>query len=155
MRTQHIIFAHLCFCVYEASAHSYTLSILAFLDWYGTATVLIHLSTSVNASLIPYRSDPRPSILWGSFWNKLFRYSLVRSVCNVDRWIGTVPEQVWTQTVTYRSKLYRNSLYRYGIDPDMDRVINMITCILSLRHPGNNRSFHYCNDSASWAYMYY
>ena len=105
----------------------YTLSILAFLDRYGTGTVLIHLSTSVNASLIPHdsvpiRSDPRPSILWGSFRNKLFRYSLVRSVCNVDRWIGTVPEQVWTQTVTYRSKLYRNSLYRYGIDPDMDRV---------------------------------
>ena len=34
------------------------MSILAFLDRYGTGTVPIHLSTSVNASLIPYRSDP-------------------------------------------------------------------------------------------------
>ena len=75
------------------------------------------------AHSVPIRSDPRPSSLWDSFRNKLFRYSLVRSVCNVDRWIGTVSEQVLTQTVTYRSKLYRNSLYRYGTAPDMDRVI--------------------------------
>ena len=92
----------------------------------------VHICKCIAHS-VPIRSDPRPSILWGSFRNKLFRYSLVRSVCNVDRWIGTVPEQVWTQTVAYRSKLYRNSLYRYGTDPDMDRVIiNHPTQVLPL-----------------------
>ena len=35
-----------------------TLSILAFLDRCGTGTVPRHLSTLVNASLIPYRSVP-------------------------------------------------------------------------------------------------
>ena len=86
---------------------------------YGTGTVPLHLSTSVNiAHSVPFRSDP--SILWGLFRNKLFRCSLERSVCNVDRWIGTVPVQVWTHAVPYRSKLYRNSLYRYGTAPDVE-----------------------------------
>ena len=40
------------------TTHIYTLSILAFLDRYGTGTVPLHLSTSVNVSLIPYRSVP-------------------------------------------------------------------------------------------------
>ena len=105
----------------------FTLSIPTVLDRYGTGTVPFHLSTSVNVSLIPYCSVPfrNPVFLWGSFWNKLFRYGLVRSVCNVDRWIGTVPLQVWTHAVPYRSNLYRNSLYRCGTTPDMDRVIEL------------------------------
>ena len=99
-----------------------TLSILAFLDRNGIGTVQLHLSTFVNVSLIPFRSDPRPSILRGSFRNKLYWYSLVRSVCDADRWSGTVPEQVWTHAVAYRSKLYRNSFYRYSTAIDVDRV---------------------------------
>ena len=102
-----------------------TLFILAFLDRYGIGTVPLYLSTSVNESLILYRSDPRRSIMWVSFRNKLFWYNLVCSVCNVDRWIGTVPEQVWTHAIPYRSKLYRNSLYRYGTAPDMFNVYNI------------------------------
>ena len=44
-----------------------TLSILAFSDGYGTGTVPLHLSTSVNESLITYRSVPtRDPVFCGS-----------------------------------------------------------------------------------------
>ena len=101
----------------------FTLSILAFLDRYRTVGSVPY--TSVNESLIPYRSVSfrYPVFCGGLFRNKLFRYSLVRSVCTVDMWIGTVRVQVWTHAFSYRFKLYRNSLYRYGTAPDVDRVI--------------------------------
>ena len=94
---------------------AFSLSMLAFfgsiLYWNGAASPVHYLYCSF---CIPFRSNPRSSILWGSFWNKLFQYSLDHSFCNVDRWIGTVPERVCTHGVPYRFKLYRISLYRHG-----------------------------------------
>ena len=81
----------------------------------------VHICKCIAHSA-PFRSDPRTSNLWGLFRNKLFWHSLVSSVCNVDRWIGTVTEHVWTHAVPYHSKLYRNSLYQYGTTPEVDRV---------------------------------
>ena len=98
------------------------LSILAFLDRYGTGTVLIHLSTSVNASLIPYRSDPIRDPVFcgarsgtncsGTDWSAQFVMWTGGSVPSRNRYghkqlrtdpnctgtvcTGTVPIQIWT-----------------------------------------------------------
>ena len=92
------------------TTHKYALSILAFLDRYATGTVPLHLSTSVNVSLIPYRSDPRPSIFGarsgtnfsGTVWSAQFvmltggtvpfRYRHGLDTCGSVP-IQTVPEQ--------------------------------------------------------------
>ena len=116
----------------------YTLSILAFgsVRYRNSTAPPVHMCKCIAHS-VPFRSNPRPSILWGSFRNKLFRYSLVRSVCNVDMWIGTVPKQVCTHTVPHRSKLYRNSLYRYRTAPVVDSVLDVPDNAISGNEPSS------------------
>ena len=110
-------------CVYEALAHRYMiipLSILAFLDRYGIGTVPLHLSTSVNESLISYRSVP----ILDQYFVGLVPEQTVQAqfgplslLCRqVDR---HQPVQVWTHAVPYRSKMDRYNLYRYGTAPDV------------------------------------
>ena len=88
---------------YRTIFTAYTPVHISVLDRYSTAPP-VHICNKCIAHSVPFRSDPRLSILWGSFRDQqlLFWYSLVRSVCYVDRWIDTVPEQVWTHAVPYR-----------------------------------------------------
>ena len=99
------------------------MSILVFLDRYGTGVV--HLSTSVNVSLIPYRSVLiRDPAFWGA-----------HSGTNCSGTIWSAQFVVWTGgSVLFRNRYGRTwfvpiqsvpeHLYRYGTAPDVDSVLN-------------------------------
>ena len=89
------------FSSFMTVARTIALSILAFLDRYGTGTVPLHLFTSVNVTLIPYRSVPiRDHVFCGA-----------RSGTNCS---GTVPVQ-YRGSVPFR---YRYGRTRFCTDPN-------------------------------------
>ena len=112
----------------------YTLSILTFLDRYGTGTVPLHLSASVNVSLIPYRSVPIRNPVFCGARSGTNCSGIVRSAQFVMCAGGSVPFRspqfvMWTGgSVPFRNRYGRT---RFRTDPNCTGMV--CTCTVPLQ----------------------